>query len=271
MDRTEERLGLDPLAAVLHPWGCSCLGSAGLACVLWSLLQPLSSGIPCSLPHAGKDQTQQQNPVQRCWRSIGQVLRAIPTFSAECHHWSSHWILPLFPIVPSLQMFRNMKGTWCREMISMFTKGGAEPEPPQPQSLAPAPSLDFFGDRVVSSPSQVSSLCPELGVPRNCLAPQASSTGPPQLLSSGHCGEKGSTSQGKLGMSIPLAALQVSLCLLQVPGFVRNMHQRFLSDEPPDDRLFMDILRLTDAHPNDVAVTLLRCASSCDKYRTHLP
>ncbi|TRZ23240.1 hypothetical protein HGM15179_003876 [Zosterops borbonicus] len=121
----------------------------------------------------GKDQTQQQNPVQRCWRSIGQ-------------------------------MFRNMKGTWCREMISMFTKGGAEPEPPQPQSLAPAPSLDFFGDRVVSSPSQV-------------------------------------------------------------PGFVRNMHQRFLSDEPPDDRLFMDILRLTDAHPNDVAVTLLRCASSCDK------
>ncbi|XP_066179381.1 LOW QUALITY PROTEIN: maestro heat-like repeat-containing protein family member 7 [Sylvia atricapilla] len=122
---------------------------------------------------AGKDQTQQQNPVRRCWRSIGK-------------------------------MFRNITGTWCRDMITMFTKGGTEPEPPQPQSISPAPSLDFFGERVVSSPSQV-------------------------------------------------------------PGFVRNMHQRFQSDEPPDDRLFMDILRLTDAHPNDVAVTLLRCAPSCDK------
>lgn len=165
-----------------------------------------------------------------------------------------------------------MTGTWCREMITMLTKGQVkEPEPTHTQSIAAAPSLDLFGDRVVSSPSQVSSLWPGLGVSKSCLAPQASSTGPLQLFSSAQCGGKGSTSQRKLGKLLPLAALQVSLCLPQVPGFVRNMHQRFTSDEPPDDRLFMDILRLTDAHPNDVAVTLLRCAPSCDKYRTHLP
>ncbi|XP_066045327.1 LOW QUALITY PROTEIN: maestro heat-like repeat-containing protein family member 7 [Chamaea fasciata] len=121
----------------------------------------------------GKDRTQQLNPFRRCWRSIGQ-------------------------------MFTNITGTWYRGMIAMFTKGVAEPEPPQPQSMAPAPNLDCFGERVVSSASQV-------------------------------------------------------------PGFVRNMRQRFLSGVPPDDRLFMDILRLTDAHPNDVAVTLLHCDPSCDR------
>ncbi|XP_017598846.1 PREDICTED: maestro heat-like repeat-containing protein family member 7 [Corvus brachyrhynchos] len=51
----------------------------------------------------------------------------------------------------------------------------------------------------------------------------------------------------------------------KVPDFVRNMHHRLVSSAPPDDRTFMDILRLTEAHPTDVAVTLLRCAPSCDR------
>ncbi|XP_064574423.1 maestro heat-like repeat-containing protein family member 6 [Zonotrichia leucophrys gambelii] len=89
-------------------------------------------------------------------------------------------------------------------MISMFTKGAAEAGPTAPQSIPPAPSLDQFGERVVSTPSQV-------------------------------------------------------------PGFVRNMHQRLASNEPPDDWLFMDILRLTEEQPTDVAVTLLRCAPTCDR------
>ncbi|XP_059724353.1 maestro heat-like repeat-containing protein family member 6 [Haemorhous mexicanus] len=106
-----------------------------------------------------------------CWRSVGQI-------------------------------FTNL--TWCREIVTVFTKDAAEPGPTAPQIIPPAPSLDLFGERVVSSPSQV-------------------------------------------------------------PGFVRNMHQKLASSEPPDDRLFMDVLRLTEAHPTDVAVTLLRCAPSCDR------
>ncbi|XP_064291556.1 uncharacterized protein LOC135309336 [Passer domesticus] len=51
----------------------------------------------------------------------------------------------------------------------------------------------------------------------------------------------------------------------EVPDFVRNMHQRLVSSASPDNKLFMDILRLTEAHPTDVAVTLLRCAPSCDR------
>ncbi|XP_058696508.1 maestro heat-like repeat-containing protein family member 7 [Poecile atricapillus] len=101
------------------------------------------------------------------------------------------------------RMFTN-KGAWCRDMITMLTKREAKPDPAPTQSIAPAPSMDSFGDRLVSSPNQV-------------------------------------------------------------PGLVRNMHQRLMSSEAPDDRLFMDILRLTDAHPTDVAVTLLRCAPSCDR------
>ncbi|XP_030133788.3 maestro heat-like repeat-containing protein family member 6 isoform X2 [Taeniopygia guttata] len=122
---------------------------------------------------AGRDQTQGPDSTHSCWHSV-------------------------------CQMFTNLTGTRCREMSSMFTKAAAEPGPTATQSIAPAPSLDLFGDRVVSSPSQV-------------------------------------------------------------PGFVRNMHQRLVSNGPPDEGLFMDILRLTEAHPTDVAVTLLRCAPSCDR------
>ncbi|XP_039584512.1 uncharacterized protein LOC120511482 [Passer montanus] len=109
---------------------------------------------------------------------------------------------PLAEKCPGPQMFSNVP--WCQEMLTMFTKGAAEPGPTAPQSIAAAPSLDHFGERLVSNPSQV-------------------------------------------------------------PGFVRNMHQKLVSDGSPDDRLFMDILRLTEAHPTDVAVTLLRCAPSCDR------
>lgn len=76
---------------------------------------------------------------------------------------------------------------------------------------------------------------------------------------------------GEAGQVAAVAALQVSLCLVQVPGFVRSIHQRLASNEPPDDWLFMDVLRLTEAHPTDVAVTLLRCAPSCDRYRARPP
>ncbi|XP_058696501.1 maestro heat-like repeat-containing protein family member 7 [Poecile atricapillus] len=122
---------------------------------------------------AGRDPTKEQNSARSSWCFIGQ-------------------------------MFTN-KGAWCRDMITMLTKREAKPDPAPTQSIAPAPSMDSFGDRIVSSPDQV-------------------------------------------------------------PGFVRYTHQRLMSSEAPDDRLFMDILRLTDAHPTDVAVTLLRCAPSCDRF-----
>nr|XP_026649126.1 maestro heat-like repeat-containing protein family member 6 [Zonotrichia albicollis] len=121
--------------------------------------------------NAAKDPAQGLDPARSCWHSVSQKLTNF---------------------------------TWCREMISMFTKGAAEAGPTAPQSIPPAPSLDQFGERVVSTPSQV-------------------------------------------------------------PGFVRNMHQRLASNEPPDDWLFMDILRLTEEQPTDVAVTLLRCAPTCDR------
>ncbi|XP_005048998.2 PREDICTED: maestro heat-like repeat-containing protein family member 6 [Ficedula albicollis] len=51
----------------------------------------------------------------------------------------------------------------------------------------------------------------------------------------------------------------------EVPDFVRNMHQRLVSNASPNDRMLMDIVRLAEAHPADVAVTLLRRAPSCDR------
>ncbi|CAN8174264.1 unnamed protein product [Coccothraustes coccothraustes] len=121
--------------------------------------------------NAAKDLTQRLDSAGSCWHSVCQKITNL---------------------------------TWCREMITMFTKDAAERGPIVPQSIPPAPSLDLFGERVVSSPSQV-------------------------------------------------------------PGFVRNMHRKLASNAPPDNWLFMDVLRLTEAHPADVAVTLLRCAPSCDR------
>ncbi|XP_050195820.1 uncharacterized protein LOC126652755 [Myiozetetes cayanensis] len=51
----------------------------------------------------------------------------------------------------------------------------------------------------------------------------------------------------------------------KVQTFVKNMHQRLTAKMFPENRLFMDFLRLTDTYPTDVALTLLHCAPSCDR------
>ena len=76
---------------------------------------------------------------------------------------------------------------------------------------------------------------------------------------------------GKLGTLLPLAALQLSLCLLQVPAMVRYIHQWLLSNECPEYRLSRTLLDLTEAYPTDVVMTILRVAPSCDRYGAHLP
>nr|XP_031361192.1 maestro heat-like repeat-containing protein family member 6 [Lonchura striata domestica] len=98
--------------------------------------------------------------------------------------------------------------------------------------------------------------------------PQARSTGPPSALDAIRVWWKGKNFSEEAGEVAVLAALQLSVCLHQVPDFVRNMHQRLVSSAPPGDRVLMDILRLTEAHPTDVTVTLLRCAPSCDRAAT---
>ncbi|XP_027564539.1 uncharacterized protein LOC113981385, partial [Neopelma chrysocephalum] len=51
----------------------------------------------------------------------------------------------------------------------------------------------------------------------------------------------------------------------QVPAFVRNLHQRLTASETLEEKLLTEFLRVTEAHPDDVVVTLLRCAPSCDR------
>ncbi|XP_017689534.1 PREDICTED: maestro heat-like repeat-containing protein family member 9, partial [Lepidothrix coronata] len=51
----------------------------------------------------------------------------------------------------------------------------------------------------------------------------------------------------------------------QVPAFVRNVHQRLTASATPEEKLLMEFLRVTDEHPADAVVTLLRCAPSCDR------
>ncbi|XP_059724145.1 uncharacterized protein LOC132338513 [Haemorhous mexicanus] len=51
----------------------------------------------------------------------------------------------------------------------------------------------------------------------------------------------------------------------QVPAIVRNIYQRLLSNVNLDARLKIDIVRLAEEHPDDVVLTLLRCAPTCDR------
>ncbi|XP_027564175.1 uncharacterized protein LOC113981140 [Neopelma chrysocephalum] len=51
----------------------------------------------------------------------------------------------------------------------------------------------------------------------------------------------------------------------QVPAFVRNVHQRLTASGTLEEKLLTDFLRVTEAHPDDVVVTLLRCAPACDR------
>ncbi|XP_064497841.1 uncharacterized protein LOC135407056 [Pseudopipra pipra] len=51
----------------------------------------------------------------------------------------------------------------------------------------------------------------------------------------------------------------------QVPAFIRNMHQRLTGSATPEEKLLLEFLRVTDEHPADAVVTLLRCAPSCER------
>ncbi|XP_032532896.1 uncharacterized protein LOC116781305 [Chiroxiphia lanceolata] len=57
----------------------------------------------------------------------------------------------------------------------------------------------------------------------------------------------------------------------QVPAIVRCIHQWLTSNVSDEHRLDKTLVLLTEAHPVDVAVTLLRSAPACDRYGTHLP
>ncbi|XP_064575101.1 uncharacterized protein LOC135450651 [Zonotrichia leucophrys gambelii] len=52
----------------------------------------------------------------------------------------------------------------------------------------------------------------------------------------------------------------------QVPAIVRSIHQRLVSHVALDARLQIDIVRLAEEHPDDVVLTLLRCAPTCDRF-----
>ncbi|KAK2532036.1 hypothetical protein Q9966_008309 [Columba livia] len=56
--------------------------------------------------------------------------------------------------------------------------------------------------------------------------------------------------------------------LKQVPRIVRCIHQWFMTntDESVEHSLDNTLVELTDAHPHDVVVALLRCAPSCDRF-----
>ncbi|XP_037998634.1 uncharacterized protein LOC119703215 [Motacilla alba alba] len=57
----------------------------------------------------------------------------------------------------------------------------------------------------------------------------------------------------------------------QVPAMVRFIHQWLMANDSAEHRLDKTLLHLTEAHPHDAVMTLLRVAPSCDRYGAHQP
>ncbi|XP_032552659.1 uncharacterized protein LOC116791087 [Chiroxiphia lanceolata] len=74
-----------------------------------------------------------------------------------------------------------------------------------------------------------------------------------------------SAQSGKDGPSLDVPEENGVSDAKQVPAFVRNVHQRLTANATPEEKLLMEFLRVTDEHPDDAVVTLLRCAPSCDR------
>ncbi|XP_036261920.1 uncharacterized protein LOC118701411 [Molothrus ater] len=131
--------------------------------------------------------------------------------------------------------------------------------------------LDLLLEKAVARPEQVSSLGPGFNSSMSPVASPATPAGPWEPLRPWQCAGKGSTSLGTLGTWLPLAAFQVSPCLLQVPAMVRSIHRWLLANDSAQHRLDEALLNVTRAHPGDAVMTLLRVAPSCDRYGAHLP
>ena len=138
-------------------------------------------------------------------------------------------------------------------------------------TLVLAPTMDFFKQMGIYSQQQVSSVRPGLEAFQDGVGPQTTAIGPPEPLRAAQCGGKGIISWVKRGKLLPQTAFQVSPCLLQVPAVVRDIHQRLVSQGTVDARLRITILKLAEEYPAHVALTLLRCAPSCDRYGAELP
>ena len=52
---------------------------------------------------------------------------------------------------------------------------------------------------------------------------------------------------------------------------VKCIHQWLLANKSAEHRLGRTLLKLTEAQPTDVVMTLLRVAPLCDRYGAHLP
>ncbi|CAN8179090.1 unnamed protein product, partial [Coccothraustes coccothraustes] len=122
----------------------------------------------------------------------------------------------------------------------------------EPRALAPFPARRSSAPAPPAAPAalagpgapQVSKLRPGLEASQDRVSPLAMLTRPPQ----------------------PLRPCSKSpACLLQVPAIVRRIHQRLLSKVTVDARLQIDIVRLAEERPDDLVLTLLRCAPTCDR------
>ncbi|XP_039240023.1 maestro heat-like repeat-containing protein family member 6 isoform X2 [Pipra filicauda] len=167
------------------------------------------------------------------------------------------------------------------------TEGMADTESTPVQRLPDAPSRDVLGDGAVSaqeatepdrdteqrppSVSQMAWVKEEEEEERADVAPaqQPEEVDQPQPLQEGQ--DSGADTDSRPAQSgndaLPADVSEENGVsdAKQVPAFVRNVHQRLTASTTPEEKLLAEFLRVTDEHPADAVVTLLCCASSCDR------
>ncbi|XP_029819880.1 maestro heat-like repeat-containing protein family member 7 [Manacus vitellinus] len=146
------------------------------------------------------------------------------------------------------------------------TEGMADTESTPVQCLPDAPSLHVPEERVVSAQEAME---PDRGMEqRPPSVPQVAWVKEDDEEEGWDSGADTDSrpSQSKSGAPPPDVSEESGVSdAKQVPAFVRNIHQRLTASATPDKKLLMEFLRVTDEHPADAVVTLLRCAPSCDR------
>ncbi|KAM4752102.1 maestro heat-like repeat-containing protein family member 7 [Cyanocitta cristata] len=200
-----------------------------------SRAEPLSSGCAHSLPDAALDRTQEKD------RAHGRFRRTVQMFRKFMH------------IRRGKTSTTATEGT--AEPDSGLTELQAEPgvstDITAPSGDSDSPMNDHTAKTLMAGTEDMAITNTDTGetqgIPNTDTMPIPTGIHAPKL---GYFKESADSSQQ------------------QVPAMVRRIHQRLGSHVTVDPRLGFNLRRLTEEHPADVVLTLLRCAPSCDRAAT---
>ncbi|XP_058660309.1 uncharacterized protein LOC131557256 [Ammospiza caudacuta] len=185
-----------------------------------------------------------------------------PPQEAESHAWSRPWNVPLFPPFLLLQTLRRLLRLGRTKTSSAGTEGTAQPDSRPGQLRAEPAASSASLELAAASEQDTAQGRAEAGM----ALTEGTATTHTQAQ-----GMPGTQAMPTLtGTPAPtMEVLQkVAASPKQVQATVRDILWRLASCVTVDGGLHMEILSMTEEHPAQVVMSLLRCAPTCDRATT---